>query len=377
MSTAKKAILFTSHTANFQKFNLPLMRMLRGELTGAYENLNLGDWIVHYASANEEKIQVADKSFKIDFARNPLRLDKHIKSYRQLKKLLDKNHYDIVHTHTPVGSVITRLAARKARKNGTKVIYTSHGFHFYNGASSISWAIWYPIEKIMAHFTDILVTINKEDYQRAKKFKTKAQLIHGVGVDTEIYNDKTTKQHNLSTRKNLSISESDFIITYIAEFNTNKNHKIILKSLRDAIPQNSNIKVLFLGKGKLKEKTKKLARRLGIANNVLFLGYQDNVVDILRTSDLYVSASIREGLGMGVLEAIACGIPIIISNNRGHREIVHEDRKYLFSAVNEDALRRKILAAHNGKDYHISFSQEYSLLNSLSGMQKIYQDAIS
>ena len=116
----KRKILFTSHTANFQKFNRPLMRMLRGTLETPYKDLNIGGWQVDYASAGEEKVQDADKVFKVDFARNPLRFDKHMKAYRQLKKIIADGEYDAIHTHTPVGSVVTRLAAKGGTKKGTK-----------------------------------------------------------------------------------------------------------------------------------------------------------------------------------------------------------------------------------------------------------------
>ena len=163
---AKRKILFTSHTANFSKFNRPLMRMLRGTLEKPYDDLNVGDWQVDYASANEEPIKDADNVYRVDFARSPLRFDKHVKACRQLKKIIAEGDYDIIHCHTPVGAMLTRLAAQNARKKGTKVIYTAHGFHFYKGAPLINWLAYYPVEKWLARKTDVLITINKEDYKK-------------------------------------------------------------------------------------------------------------------------------------------------------------------------------------------------------------------
>ena len=130
----KRKILFTSHTANFHKFNRPLMRMLRGTLEAPYSDLNIGGWQVDYASACEEEVKDADCVFKVDFARNPLQITKHKKAYRQIKKIIEDGNYDAIHTHTPVGSILTRMAAKAAHKKGVKVIYTCHGFHFYEGA---------------------------------------------------------------------------------------------------------------------------------------------------------------------------------------------------------------------------------------------------
>ena len=303
---SQKKILFTSHTANFHKFNRPLMKMLRGKLEGEYSDLNIGNWEVDYASANEEQVFDADNVFKVDFARSPLAIGSHIKAYKQLKKILEKKHYDIVHTHTPVGSVITRLAARKTRKNGTKVIYTSHGFHFYKGAPLKLWCLFYPIEKKCAKYTDLLITINREDYLRSKKFKTKTKMIHGVGVDTTKFNTKISKKERDEVRAELDLKKDDFAIVYAAEFTANKNHRFILEGLKDLLLSNPNIKILFLGKGELLEQTKELASTLGISKQVYFLGYRNNIYRILQSCDLAVSASIREGLGLGVVEAQLC-----------------------------------------------------------------------
>ena len=186
----KRRILFTSHTANFHKFNRPLMRMLRGKLEAPYDDLNMGGWQVDYACACEEKVYDADNVYTVDFSRSPLRFDKHAKAYRQLKKILAENDYDAIHTHTPVGSIITRLAARTARKKGTKVIYTSHGFHFYDGAPKKNWLIYFRAEKMAAKYTDLLITINREDFKNAKKyFSCPAALVFvAVFFGLAIYN---------------------------------------------------------------------------------------------------------------------------------------------------------------------------------------------
>lgn len=372
---SQKKILFTSHTANFHKFNRPLMKMLRGKLEGEYSNLNIGNWEVDYASANEEQVFDADNVFKVDFARSPLAIGSHIKAYKQLKKILKKKHYDIIHTHTPVGSVITRLAARKTRKNGTKVIYTSHGFHFYKGAPLKLWCLFYPVEKKCAKYTDLLITINREDYLRSKKLKTKTKMIHGVGVDTTKFNSKISKKERDEVRAELDLKKDDFAIVYAAEFTANKNHRFILESLKDLLLSNPSIKILFLGKGELLEQTKELANTLGIDKQVYFLGYRNNIHRILQSCDLAVSASIREGLGLGVVEAQLCGLPIIISDNRGHREIFKNNKQISYDLKNPQEFAEKVEKAYRKEsDYHIPFDEAFSLRSSLTDMRKIYLD---
>lgn len=170
-------ILFVSNTANFQKFNLPFMRDLRDR-----------GWQVDYASPADEPVTECDNFINLDMPRSPLHILKILKAIKTLRLHLEKSGYDIIHCHTPVGSVVARLAAKRLwKQKKIKVIYTAHGFHFYKGAPLLNWLVYYPVEKKLSQFTDVLITINEEDYQLAKqKFRTKEIVkMDGVGVDLE------------------------------------------------------------------------------------------------------------------------------------------------------------------------------------------------
>ena len=372
----KRKILFTSHTANFSKFNRPLIRMLRGTLEEPYEELNIGGWQVDYASANEEPVHDADNVYTVNFARNPLRFDKHIRAYRQLKKIIDEGDYDAIHTHTPVGSIITRLAARKARRHGTKVIYTCHGFHFYDGAPKKNWLLYYRAEKNAAKYTDLLITINREDYRRAKKdFKCPVEMIDGAGVDTARF-AKTAKAEQLAARAKFGLAKDDFVICYLAEFTKNKNQRMLVEAAAPIMKENP--KLLFLGEGPCLAETKELAKSLGVEKQCLFPGYvRDNYAALVQSCNLYTSLSIREGLGLGVLEALYCGLPIIVTDNRGHRDIVDSNKKYLVSSSDVASLTRKLREAiRHPEEYKLAFPKRYTLSNSLSEMRAIYEEIL-
>ncbi|MDR1969889.1 MAG: glycosyltransferase [Candidatus Nomurabacteria bacterium] len=304
----RKRALFTSHTANFQKFNHSAMALLKNN-----------DWQVDYASTNEEKIKGADEVFKVNFARSPWRIGKHLKAYRQLKKILKINHYDIIHTHTPVGSIITRLAARKYRQKQTKVIYTTHGFHFYHGASILNWLLWYPIEKIAARWTDMLITINKEDYERAKKhFRTEVVYVPGVGADPKKFDIKMTETEKNKYRQTLGLSPDDHVIIYVAELSKRKNQEALLKELAPTIAKNPKTQVLLVGEDNLNGKVQKLAEQLGIVKNVHLLGYRTDIPELLKISDEYRSTSRQEGLALNIIEARLAGLPVKATKIRGH-----------------------------------------------------------
>ena len=380
-SANKKKVLFTSHTANFQKFNQPYILMLRRKLKSPYKRLNFGEACeIHYASAEEEKIKNVDKSFKVDFCRSPFNLPAQYKSYRQLKKIIDAENYSLIHTHTPSGSVVTRLAARKARKkNGTKVIYTCHGFQFYESGPALDWLLWFPVEKFMSRFCDLIITINSEDYALARKHftKTKVKQINGVGVDTTKFKPKLSARQKTNLRKKLKLSDDDFIISYVAEFIPRKNHRILLTAVQSLIIDHPDIHILLIGEGVLKERIEYLARTLHIDKNIHFLGYRQDVPELLEISDLYVSTSKNEGLGLNVLEACLMDCPVVMTDNRGHSEITNSQAKFLVGADDLDTLSDKIILAYRGAiKYNLKFPEKFALKQSLDKMRKIYQQYI-
>lgn len=336
----KKKILYTSHVANFQKFNRPFMRMMQEK-----------DWEVHYASMGEEEILDCDKSFTVPFTRSPFKL-RNIQAYKQLKKIIDREDYDIIHTHTPMGSVVTRLAARAARKKGTKVIYTAHGFHFFTGAPIINWLIYYPVEKWMARHTDTLITINQEDYQRAKKkFATNVQYMPGVGVDPARFTPKLTTTQKKKLRESLGLSKDDFVMIYPAELNKNKNQTLLLRVMKSLLAEHPNIHLLLPGIDSLNGYHKKLAKKLGITEHVHFLGYRKDIPQLLQIADLSVSTSLREGLPVHIMEAMFAGLPVVATGCRGASELIEDGENGFVVGFDKPSVAKSILTIlENKKD---------------------------
>lgn len=255
-----------------------------------------------------------DKHFDIPFERSPLNQN-NIKAYRRLKKIINENNYEIIHCHTPVAAMLTRLAARRARKKGTKVIYTAHGFHFFKGAPLLNWLIYFPVEFICSFFTDVLITINQEDYKLAKGImKAKnIEYIPGVGIDIEKY--KNIQVDKKAKRKELGVSEDAFILLSVGEINKNKNHEVIIEALNRL--NNPNICYCIAGQGELKDYLKNKIISLGLQNQVHLLGYRKDINELCHIADIFCFPSRREGLGLAALEAMAVGLPIITSNVHG------------------------------------------------------------
>lgn len=280
-------------------------------------------WEVHVAASGNIQLPYVNKKYDIPIQRSPFKLQNY-HAYKKLASIIDKNKYSIIHCHTPMGGVIARLAAKTARREGTKVIYTAHGFHFCKGAPLINWFVYYPIEKMLAHYTDCLITINKEDYNRAVKHRFQAgsiEHIHGIGVDTEQFRP-ITETHKQSLKEQSGYKSDDFLMLYAAEFNKNKNQQLLIQSLSLLKNEVPNAKLLLAGNGPLMEDCKNLAFRLGVTEMVHFLGYRNDISSLLPMCDLAVASSLREGLPVNIMEAMACALPVVATDNRGHRELI-------------------------------------------------------
>lgn len=365
-------VLFVSHTTNFIKFNLPYMKWFRDQ-----------GWLVHYASAEEEPFPegVCDAHFQVPFQRSPYHTDNMI-AYKEIKRLIDSQNYQIIHCHTPVGGAITRLAARDARKTGTKVIYTAHGFHFYKGAPTRNWLLYYPVEKYLSRYTDCLVTINSEDYRIATQ-NFNAQVIakiNGVGVDLQLFTPVSNKKR-VELKRHFGFSERDFLLIYAGELNRNKNQILLLSVMAKLRTQAPDIKLLLAGKGEEENHYRAMIKKLQLSDRVVLLGYCKNMVPIYQMCDVGVASSFREGLPLNLLESMACGLPIVASKNRGHCEVIQEGRNgFLCSPREPNQFLQKIQLLHEDSSIRVSISEnnlndvkKYSIEGSLTAMEKVYE----
>lgn len=311
-----KVLLTASVLSHICQFHRPLITLLKS-----------GGHTVHVAARdnlaekNGLKLEEADRIYNLPFARSPLSLS-NIEAYRQLKQIIDREHYDVVHCNTPVVGVLSRLAARKQRANGTKVFYTAHGFHFYKGAPWKNWVLYYPIEKYMCRYTDTLVTITEEDTLLAKKhFKVQVFHMHGVGASSKRFYP-VSQEEQKRIRQRLGIPDQASVVLCTGELLPNKNQKTLLKAtalLKDKLP---SLRVYLAGNGPEKDELSRLANELGIGELLTMLGYRTDIDQYVKAADVIVSCSYREGLPLNIMEAMLCAKPIIASENRGHRELI-------------------------------------------------------
>ena len=286
---------------------------------------------------------------QIDFNRNPLSY-KNITALKQLKNLLKKERFDIVHCNTPVGGLIGRLGSYK---NVPYIIYQAHGFHFWKGAPLKNWLFYYPVEKKLSRITDTLITINLEDYNLAKKKMSAKKTVYvpGVGIDLQQFNITTPCS---SLRRELGISDSDYVILSVGELIKRKNHELVIRSIKKLVEEDktTNYKYLICGQGVEMNNLKSLIKETGLEKNVILLGFRSDIKDIYSITDLFAFMSLQEGLPVALMEAMASGVPVICSRIRGNTDLVENGVSGIVSSFDIDELCNGILTMRNDK--HLS-----------------------
>lgn len=329
---------------------------------------------------NPELIQLGCTIYHVHFQRDPLKKE-NLAAYKKIKQIVLEDKYELIHVHTPVASFLTRLACRNMPE--VKILYTAHGFHFFKGASKMSWILYLPFEKMAAKWTDGLITMNNEDYILAKKLKLRKSnaiyKVHGVGINLNYFVPQTLEEKS-KLRKEYHYNLNDFIIIYVGELSDRKHQSLLIEAvsiLRKKIP---NIKLLLVGDGVLKNNYKTMVNNLNLDENVEILGYREDVSNLMIISDLAVSTSRREGLPVNVMEAMATGLPLIVTNCRGNRDLIkngvngivikNDEVKECADAI-EKLYTSKELRSEYGEKNKILI-QAYSIENVIGEMREIY-----
>ena len=333
----------------------------------------------------EYRFESVDRHVWLHFPRS-IASKRHLRTYRQLKQLIETGNYDLVHCHTPVASAITRLAARRWRKNGGKVLYTAHGFHFYSGGPVLNWMTYYPAEALLSRLTDGIITINREDlgYARGALFRADSYLIPGIGVQDSKFQALDAARRS-ARRQSLGYTEDQLLILYIAEFIPRKNHDFLLRSFEQVAGRIEQSRLLLAGVGREMDRIHAEVKRAGLKNRVDFLGYRSDVENFAAIADIGVSTSRHEGLGLGLLEQMMCGVPVVATQDKGHREFVEDGiNGYLIEQGKTEAFCEAIIRVLTDQQLREALgraakvtAEEFAIKESLEAMAIVYKRFLS
>lgn len=348
----KKALMVAHVAYAIEMFNMPNIRLLMSMGYEVQVACNFDD----RSSLSDEKVALLKekltsmgiKYHNIPFQRMPLK-PKNLRAYKMLKTLIDSETFELIHCHTPVGGIITRLAAISTRKkNKTRVIYTAHGFHFFKGAPAVNWLIYFTAEKLCSFFTDTIITINKEDFSNAKtKLNAKnVCYVPGVGVDTAFFSGTAGKRDELLSE--ISAEKDSIILLSVGELSDRKNHSVSIKALSKI--SNKNVHLVIAGTGEKKEEFLSLADELGVSDRVHLLGFRTDIAELLKSADIFLFPSLQEGLPVALMEAMSCSLPVICSEIRGNIDLIDETCGILCPATDVDAFKSAVEKLINDSD---------------------------
>lgn len=370
----KHVLVLASVASMIDQFNIPNILLLK-EM--GYEVDVACNFVKGSTCTDEKIIELQDKLnkmnvnwYQIDFARNVFGIKENLKAYMQVRSLLREKKYSFIHCHSPIGGVVGRVAGARTK---TKVIYTAHGFHFYKGAPLKNWVLYYPIEKICSCFTDILVCINKEDFCFAKQkmWAKKIEYVPGIGVNLEKFS-KTVDASKKREELGIPLNKRWFLT--VGELSKRKNQENLIR----AVASFDDIYLTIAGKGDLFERYQVLIDELGIGERVKLLGFRTDIAELCISADVFAFPSLQEGLPVALMEAMACGKPVICSRIRGNIDLIEDGRGgYLFDPYSISGIKNaieKIMVSDLNKfgSFNATAVSEYALETVMDKTRSIY-----
>lgn len=314
----------------------------------------------------------------VSFTRFPVSIS-NLKGYRKLKKSIRKSGAKMIFCHEPVGGFMGRIVGRRRK---IPVVYMVHGFHFYKGAPKINWMLYYPIERISSYFTNVLITINHEDYDIAKQHMhaKKTEYLSGVGIDIRRFSFDS--ELRVSIRRDFGLSDEDIALFSVGELNVNKNHIVILEAMK--MLQNNNLHYYVAGVGDQEKLLLSKAREYGLENNFHLLGYRTDCDSLYSAMDIFCFPSYREGLSVALMEAMSCGLPVIASHIRGNVDLVDPKGGILVDPCNAAGFAEAIDSLSKSEEYRLKLGnhnseiiRDYSIKSVIPQFENSVKDILS
>jgi glycosyltransferase EpsD len=322
-NTSKKVLFVASTFKHLRAFHIPYIKMLQ----------DVGVLVDSAANEIQFADEVPSRNIEIPISRSPFSI-KNISAILQLRKKIKVEKYDLIHCHTAMGSVVARIAASSLRTR-TKVIYTAHGFHFFRGGPIKNWLLYFPMELVLSFVTDVLITINREDFHIAKKYFKSRQnfLLDGVGLNTNKFDSVTLSKDEIRLKNGFRTDQT--LILYIAEFIPRKNHRFVIELVKKKVI--TNCVFLFAGRGHLLDKIAKEISDNQLEDQIKILGFRSDIAEIIKMCDFGISLSKQEGLPMNVLEFIYSSKTVLVSNIRGNNDIIEHYKNGLLFELDDSA----------------------------------------
>lgn len=333
----KRALMYASVASMIQQFNMENIRLL---LADGYEvdvacNLQQGSTITpeKIAAMKAELEEMGVRVFHVPVPRKISAIRDIVTAFRMTRDIIAQGEYSLIHCHSPIGGVLCRLANRFSGRYGkARMIYTAHGFHFFKGAPLLNWVIFYPLEWFSSRYTDVLITINLEDFALAQKKMKAKQVVYVPGIGVDVTKFRNAAAASREARDSLGLADGEMLLLSVGELSVRKNHEVVLRAL--ASLKLDAYQYLICGLGPLEERLREVVRELKMEDRVRFLGYRNDIPQIMNAADAYLFPSLQEGLPVALMEAMAAGKAVACSRIRGNTDLIEKDGGVLFDPVN-------------------------------------------
>ncbi|MGN0597011.1 MAG: glycosyltransferase [Ruminiclostridium sp.] len=288
---------------------------------------------VHTCTYGKADCADVDKTFDLPFIKK-VYSPKNVITILKLAKIIRSEKYDYIMTQASLAGIIGRAAALLSFRK-PKIIHTCHGYLFNDdGGKKAMFMIL--CEKLFRKRTDVLAVMNKDDMAIAEKYRLgkSIRFLDGMGVDNSIF-PPIPKEESLKTKVDMGIEKDEFVFINVAEFSARKNQQLIIHAFAK---MKNKATLILAGEGETLQSCMELAKALGVDERVIFVHHSCNINALLRLSDCFVSSSRFEGLPFCVMEALYCGLPVIASDVKGHKDLIGESNGLLYPSDNADAL---------------------------------------
>lgn len=357
----QKILFCASTTSHIRNFHLPYIKALQEQ---GYE--------VWVAANKKEDIACTHQVEAFPFAKSFFNMQNFACIFK-LRKFLLKERFDKISTHTTLASAIIRAAVLlMPKKLRPRIYYVSHGFLFHESDGLRKWIYLLP-EKICKPVTNVLMVMNQEDLEIAQKhhlYKEQLHFINGIGFDSSKFQPLPPEVRTIE-RKRLGFSDQDYLFVYAAEFSKRKNQELLISAFSKSVPQIPHAHLLLAGTGALLEQCKTQAKELHIEKQIHFLGYVTEMEKLYPLCDAAVSSSKIEGLPFNIMEAMSCGLQLLMSDIKGHRDLMENKKKFLFQT--EQELSEKLIAYVLKCEQHADWENKLEKFK----LEKIKNDIIS
>ena len=306
-----RRVLFTASTySHIVNFHLPYLRKFQEE-----------GWTVHAACGGKPApVPYADAVLEFPLKKS-MWSPGNLKAAVSLRDNMRKEGYDLIITHTSLAAFFTRLALRGLKERPV-VVNMVHGYLFDDETPWLKREVLLAAERWMASDTDLVLTMNRWDYEAAQKHRLGREVVHipGVGVDFSRF-DEVPAGTRRRLRQELGIPEDAFVLIYAAEFSARKSQAVLIQAM-GRLPE--TVLLALAGEGALRGECQELARKQGLEERVLFPGQVRDIPAWYAMADGAVSASRSEGLPFNVIEAMYAGLPVVASEVKGHSDLIKD-----------------------------------------------------